>query len=232
VSYFRRGRPGEDGRMRMMRRTGTANDAFKRTYANNVAIGISVAVLVHFAVFALFPRMQPNDLGAAVRALAAIELPPEVTIPPPPEQIARPATPRVAAAEIDDNVTIAPTTFETNPVENLPPPPNTADPSTRPSFIPYTQAPQLKNREEVLTFLRSTYPSMLRQAGIGGTVLLWLYIDAGGTVLRTVLAESSGHEALDDAAKKVAERMQFQPALNRDKKTAVWLAQSIDFAVT
>ena len=216
----------------MMRTTGTANDAFKRSYANNVAIGVTLAVLVHFAVFALFPRMQPNDLGAAVRELAAIELPPEVTIPPPPDQIARPATPRVAAAEIDENVTIAPTTFETNPVQNLPPPPNRTDPSVRPSFIPYTQAPELKNREEVLSFLKNTYPSMLRQAGIGGKVLLWLFIDEGGEVQRTVLAESSGHEALDEAAKKVAERMLFRPAMNRDKKTAVWLAQSIDFEVT
>ena len=215
-----------------MRTTGTANDAFKRTYASSVAIGISVAVLVHFAVFALFPRMQPNDLGAAVRELAAIELPPEVTIPPPPEQIARPATPRVAAAEIDENVTIAPTTFETNPVQNLPPPPNTSDPSARPSFIPYTQAPQLKNRDEVLAFLKNTYPSMLRQAGVGGRVLLWLYIDDSGAVQRAVVAESSGYEALDEAAKNVAAQMEFRPAMNRDKRTAVWLAQSIDFSVT
>ena len=129
-------------------------------------------------------------------------------------------------------LTYAPTTFESNPVENLPPPPTTADVSDRPSFIPYTQAPELRNKREVLAFLKSTYPSMLKQAGVGGTVLLWLYIDDVGHVQRTVLAESSGFEQLDEAAKKVAEKMQFRPAMNRDKTTAVWLAQSIDFSVT
>jgi protein TonB len=102
----------------------------------------------------------------------------------------------------------------------------------RPSFIPYTQAPELRNKKEVLAFLKSTYPSLLKQAGVGGTVLLWLYIDKVGQVQRTVLAESSGYEQLDEAAKKVAEKMHFRPAMNRDKTTAVWLAQSIDFSVT
>jgi TonB family protein len=190
----------------------TANERFKKSYRSTVAIGIATAVVAHFALFELFPRMQAKELGAAVTELSAIELPPEVRIPPPPDQIARPATPKVAAAEIEEDVTIAPTTFESNPVENLP--------------------PQLRNKKEVLAFLKSTYPSMLKQAGVGGTVLLWLYIDEVGQVQRTVVAESSGYEQLDDAAKKVAERMQFKPAMNRDKRTAVWLAQSIDFSVT
>lgn len=211
---------------------GTANEAFKRSYRTTVAAGICTAVLAHFAVFQIFPNLKANALGAAVTELTAIELPPEVRIPPPPEQISRPATPKVAAAEIAEDVTIAPTTFDSNPVESLPPPPRTASPADRPSFIPYTQAPELKNRDEVLTFLKRTYPAMLREAGVGGTVLLWLYIDDAGRVQRTVLAESSGYGPLDEAAKKVAEKMVFRPAMNRDKKTAVWLAQSIDFSVT
>ncbi len=215
-----------------MMSTGTANERFKESFRSTVAIGMAAAVAAHFALFELFPRMQANDLGAAVTELAAIELPPEVRIPPPPDQIARPATPRVAVAEIEEDVTIAPTTFESNPVESLPPPPATANVADRPSFIPYTQAPELRNKEEVLSFLKSTYPAMLKQAGVGGTVLLWLYIDEVGQVQRTVLAESSGYEQLDEAAKKVAAKMQFRPAMNRDKTTAVWLAQSIDFSVT
>jgi protein TonB len=212
--------------------TGIANERFKESYRSTVAIGIAAAVVAHFALFELFPRMRANELGAAVTELAAIELPPEVRIPPPPDQIARPATPKVAATEIEEDVTIEPTTFESNPVENLPPPPNMADVADRPSFIPYTQAPELRNKKEVLAFLKNTYPSMLKQAAVGGTVMLWLYIDEAGAVQRTVVAESSGHEQLDEAAKKVAEKMQFRPAMNRDKKTAVWLSQSIDFSVT
>jgi TonB family protein len=217
--------------MTMMRSTRTANDTFKHSYRTTLAFGLIGAVAVHFALFSLFPKMHANRLAAAEGELKAIELPPEVQIPPPPEQIARPATPRVAAAEIDEDVTIAPTTFESNPAENLAPPPPSTNPADRPSFIPYTQAPELQNRAEVLTFLRRTYPTILRQAGIGGTVLLWLYIDEAGQVQRTVLAESSGYEELDSVAQQVAEKMVFSPAFNRDKKTAVWLSQSIDFDV-
>ena len=36
-----------------------------------------------------------------------IELPPEIEIPPPPEAISRPATPVMATADIDDDITIA-----------------------------------------------------------------------------------------------------------------------------
>lgn len=208
-----------------------ANDAFKRGHGGRFAIGLIIAVLLHVAVFELFPRLDVDELGAAETALETIELPPEVRIPPPPEQISRPATPRVAAVDIDEDVTIAPTTFESNPVESLPPPPTTGSPADRPSFIPYTVAPVLQNRDEVLRVLQRSYPSQLREAGIAGDVVLWLFIDEDGNVQKSVVAESSGYEQLDKAAHAVAAKMRFKPAMNRDKKTAVWLAQAIDFEV-
>lgn len=221
------GGAGADGRH--LRAVG--NEAFKLGGGRRAAIGLIAAVLFHVGVFELFPQMQAERLGAAVTALETIELPPEVRIPPPPEQIARPATPKVAAVEMDENVTIAPTTFESNPVENLAPPKMGMDPSARPSFIPYTMAPVLQNKKEVLRFLERVYPPMMKSAGVGGAVVLWLYIDEQGQVQRTVVAESSGFEQLDAAAEKVAAKMKWSPAMNRDKKTAVWLSQAIDFSV-
>jgi outer membrane biosynthesis protein TonB len=43
---------------------------------------------------------------------------------------------------------------------------------------------------------RANYPRTMRAAGLGGTVLLWFQIDERGKVLRTQVAESSGHEVL------------------------------------
>jgi TonB family protein len=208
-----------------------ANEAFKRSSQQRLSIGLIAAVMTHVAVFEVFPRMEAENLTAAVTALEMIELPPEVVIPPPPEHVVRPATPKVAAVEMNEDVTIAPTTFASNPVENLAPPKMNVDPSDRPSFIPYTVAPALRNEEEVLSYLRRAYPSMLKSAGVGGAVVLWLYIDEQGQVQRTVVAESSGFEQLDAAAEQVAAMMRWSPALNRDKKTAVWLSQAIDFSV-
>ncbi|MFB6241128.1 MAG: TonB family protein [Gemmatimonadota bacterium] len=43
--------------------------------------------------------------------------------------------------------------------------------------------------------------------------------------------QSSGYPALDRAAKEVAAEMRFSPAMNRDRKTAVWVQQAIEFEV-
>lgn len=213
------------------RLSAAANEAFKRGSQRRVALGLMAAVTVHLAIFELFPRMQVDNLAAAAVALETIELPPEVTIPPPPEQVSRPATPRVATIDVDEDVTIAATTFESNPVENLPPPPKTASPDERPAFIPYTVAPKLRNKDETLALLQRLYPMPLRSAGIGGTVVLWIYIDTEGAVTRTQVATSSGYAALDEAAQEVAKGMRFSPAMNRDRVTAVWLSQPITFEV-
>jgi len=211
----------------------SANDAFKSHYRDWVGFGVIVAVGLHFGFFHFFPNLRAADLAGGVTELEAIELPPEVRVPPPPEQIARPATPKVAAAEVSEDVTIAPTTFESNPVENLAPPPAAAGlgPSDKPSFIPYDVAPRLKNPVEIQKLLQRNYPPQLREAKIQGTVVLWIYIDDRGNVLKSHVQRSSGYMAMDRVAQGCADEMEFTPAKNRDKRTAVWVAQAISFEV-
>lgn len=211
----------------------TAHDRFKRQFSPALRAGIILATLIHFAIFALFPRLETAGFQVAGSAIEAVELPPQVEVPPPPEQIARPATPRIAAVEVSDDLTIAPTTFEENPASSLGPPPSiAADEADRPPFIPYDVAPRLKNRAEILAMLQGAYPRALRDAGIGGTVLLWIYVSEQGRVLESRIAQSSGYLPLDRAAQTVAARMEFTPAMNRDRVTPVWLSQPIDFSVT
>ena len=92
-------------------------------------------------------------------------------------------------------------------------------------------APRLINRREVVDALSRHYPKSLRQAGIAGRVVLWIYINEQGAVMKSHVEESSGSTALDEAAQRVAEVMRFSPAKNRDKVTAVWIAQPINFEV-
>jgi len=209
-----------------------ANDRFKQSYASLTYLCVIVATVAHFAVFEFFPKLEAADLGVVSDELSAIELPPEVKIPPPPEQIARPATPRVAAAEVSEDITIAPTTFEDNPVENLPPPPPGQDPSATPSYIARDVEPRLKNGREIRQLLERLYPPMLKEAGIGGRVLLWVFVDERGRASRSQVNTSSGYPALDKAAEQIVEQMEFSPAMNRDKPVGVWIAQPIDFSVT
>jgi protein TonB len=98
-----------------------------------------------------------------------------------------------------------------------------------PVFTPFTVAPILRNRDEFARELMRNYPAILREAGIGGEVLVWLLIDVSGNVLRANLTQSSGHATLDQAALKVALTMKFTPAKNRDQTVQVWVSLPIRF---
>lgn len=212
----------------------TANDRLKSSFGAWLWVSMIAATALHLAFFVLFPTMHAADVSYQGGELTAIDLPPEIEIPPPPEALARPATPIATAdATVDEELTIAPTTFEDNPVEHLPPPPSgeEGDIASAPTFTPYTVAPELKNRREVAAALQREYPPMLRQGGMGGTVNVWFFIDEEGRVLDARIHRSSGLEALDQAALRVADLYEFTPALNRDQRVRVWVSLPITFRV-
>lgn len=211
----------------------TANDRLKRSFTTWFWSSMIAATVIHFGVFAFWPELTAEDISYTAAELEAIELPPEIEIPPPPQSIARPATPVIAEANIDEDITIAPTTFEENPVEDLPPPPEErgTDLSAAPTFTPFTVAPSILNRNDVVRAMEREYPPLLRDAGIGGTVRVYFFIDENGQVQDTRIDQTSGHQALDDAALKVAGIYRFSPALNRDKKVPVWVSFPITFQV-
>jgi TonB family protein len=105
-------------------------------------------------------------------------------------------------------------------------------PSDTPVFTPMTVAPELQNRAEIQAALLASYPPMLRDAGIGGRPTVWFHIDPDGIVQTTLLSKPSGHPALDEAALSVAKMMRFSPALNHDRRVAVWVELPIIFAPT
>jgi TonB family protein len=99
-----------------------------------------------------------------------------------------------------------------------------------PVFTPFTVAPQLKNRVEVQKALEQDYPPLLKDAGIGGTVMVWFFIDAQGRVAQARIKESSGQAPLDSAALHVARSMVFEPAANGSAgRVPVWVALPIVF---
>lgn len=56
--------------------------------------------------------------------------------------------------------------------------------SSEPTFTPYTERPQLENCDETAAALVKNYSIELRNAGIGGTTLLWLLVDETGKVIQ------------------------------------------------
>ena len=211
----------------------TANDRFKKGFISWFWVALSIATVLHAGMFAASQKFGTEDVSFGAEELESIDIPDEIEIPPPPQAIARPATPVIAEAAVEEDITIAPTTFEENPIENLPPPPGEDDQdlSAAPTFTPMTVRPKLTNNRELVAALERYYPPLLRDAGIGGTVNVWFFIDTEGRVVNTQINESSGYDAFDQAALKVADIMEFTPAYNRDKKVPVWVALDITFEV-
>ena len=212
----------------------TENDRFKRSFRSWFWGSMIAATVVHFMLFQFWPTQTAEDVSFTAEELEMIELPPEIEIPPPPEAISRPATPVMATADIDDDITIAPTTFADNPVEDLPPPPTDdggTDISAAPVFTPMTVRPEIRNRTEVQAALMREYPSILRDAGIGGTVVVWFFITEEGIVQDKRVSQTSGQMQFDEAALKVADVFRFSPALNRDQRVQVWIEVPITFQV-
>jgi TonB family protein len=102
-------------------------------------------------------------------------------------------------------------------------------PGDGPGFTPYDVTPELVDRMAVAQALVRRYPPVLREAGIGGTAVLWVFIDAEGAVGNTRVAQSSGHDLLDEAARAVMSELTFTPARNRGEPVAVWIQLPITF---
>jgi TonB family protein len=98
-----------------------------------------------------------------------------------------------------------------------------------PAFTPFHVDPSISNVQEVLAALQREYPAEMKDAGIGGTVGVWFFIDEEARVQRVLVNASSRHKALDDAAVRVADIIEFTPALNRDRTTPVWISLPIEF---
>lgn len=100
-----------------------------------------------------------------------------------------------------------------------------------PQFTPREIDPRLRDTGEFTRLLAREYPAELRDAGIGGRVLVWVFIDDEGRVAQTRIYESSGYEALDEAAMRAVRQGRFSPARNRGEVVPVWIAVPVTFQV-
>lgn len=83
-------------------------------------------------------------------------------------------------------------------------------------------------REPQLIAMQSPeYPEIAREAGVEGTVVVRVLVDAEGTVRDRLLLQSV--LGLDEAALAAAATAVFRPALQQDKPVAVWVVLPIEF---
>lgn len=211
---------------------GTANDRFKEGFPAWFWGSMIAATVVHFSLFKFWPELEAEDVSVVVSEIEVENIQPEIDIPPPPAAVSRPATPLIVDSNlVDDDVTIELTSFEENPVENLPPPPEEVETDISQQYVytPVQVNPVLRNEADIIRQVERVYPVLLKDAGIGGSPVINFYLDAEGNVANFYLRESSGHKSLDDAALSVAHLFKFSPAMNRDKAVPVWVYLPVTF---
>lgn len=113
--------------------------------------------------------------------------------------------------------------------EPRPEPTADTDISDEAAWTPYDVKPDYRNKAEMERALAREYPPLLRDAGIGGTTVVWFYVDGAGKVRKTRIHSSSGHQALDDAALRVADVAEFTPASNGGAPVSAWIHLPITF---
>lgn len=74
------------------------------------------------------------------------------------------------------------------------------------------------------------YPAVLWHQDVEGTTLVRVLVDEEGAVDGAMVAESSGHEALDSAAVQGVRTIRFEPALQRDRPVRVWVRVPVHFS--
>lgn len=87
------------------------------------------------------------------------------------------------------------------------------------------------NADDIARRIQHTYPTELRNEGIGGSVQLALFVEVSGEPVKYEILESSGHEVLDVAASDVSMGLRFEPAKRLGRPVAVWISQRLTFAV-
>jgi TonB family protein len=140
----------------------------------------------------------------------------------------KPRVPRRAEIDLREDVTIAETTFERNPIESMPPPIEPAQ--TQPAFVPSYVGPEVLNYEQVLHRLRTGYNVLAKTTDAEGRVEIAFLVSKTGEVVDYRVLQSSGNLWLDQVALSIKDIVWFSPALEFGMKVDVWIRLPISFA--
>ena len=80
--------------------------------------------------------------------------------------------------------------------------------------------------------VRPVYPEVARRAGIQGTTLLRIHIEADGHVSDVSVQRSAGHQSLDEAAAEAVRRWRFEPAFNSAGPVSMWAVVPVEFRIS
>jgi periplasmic protein TonB len=90
---------------------------------------------------------------------------------------------------------------------------------------------QLDQQPEILVQARPSYPTALRQAGVGGEVVVDFVVDRGG-VVRNVSAVRSTNREFEDSAIAAVSKWKFRAGMKDGRSVATHMQVPIEFFVS
>ncbi len=200
---------------------GSANFEFKSKYMRTLEIALLIAGAVHLAVIFAVPPMEITPYKMREKQMTAIEIPDDIVIPPPPQDVERPALP--SELEVSEDVSVENTIQETDFNPFAPPQVDANDTGNQGSFVAFDTAPKPIKTEA------PEYPDLARAAGAEGTVKVEVTIDESGRVIAAKVVESTTIKSLEEAAKKAAMDWLFTPAKQRDQPVKAKIVIPFEF---
>ncbi|MGD8394320.1 MAG: TonB family protein [Candidatus Eiseniibacteriota bacterium] len=188
-------------------RAGTEYWKLNSRYVRYCAYGLLISVVGHilYLTFGPAPEAKPYELRE--KKIEVIDIPDEIFIPPPPQEVERPQLPQEAEVsdEVDEEETIEETEF--NPFQ---PPVAPARQARQEAFVAFDTPPRAVRKVE------PDYPELARQAHAQGTVHVQVTIDETGRVINAAVIKSDTIQSLEEAAIAAAYKFLFTPAKQRD----------------
>jgi protein TonB len=183
----------------------TAEQEFKNAYPKAFRYAVLAAIGIHLLAFLLMPDWKPKPYQLRERqVLEAINIPDQISIPPPPKEEAKPIVPTEIepSEDADAAETIASTELDVEAPPELPPAPQRAEP---------------------------VYPDMARQAELEGVVMVQIGVNEFGDVVEATIVQ--GVEGLNQAAIEAVYKWKFRPAKQRDIPVPVRIVVPIRFVL-
>lgn len=99
-----------------------------------------------------------------------------------------------------------------------------------PTYTEYAIGPRLLSGEWLTNLLSDTLAPVVdrhEELSVQDHALFWVLVDRNGEVRDAVLHTSSESDAFDRAARVVAQRLQFRPAVAEGKAVPVWVLERV-----
>ena len=200
----------------------TAEQELKNAYPKAFRYAVLAAIGVHLLAFLLTPDWKPKPYQLRERqVLEAINIPDQISIPPPPKEEAKPIVPTEIepSEDADAAETIASTELDVEAPPELPPAPQRAE-----FFTAFDEPPQ------VVVQIPPVYPDMARMAELEGVVMVQIGVNEFGDVVEATIIQ--GIDGLNQAAIEAVYKWKFRPAKQRDIPVPVRIVVPIRFVLT